>query len=1244
MSTLNELQENYNRRPLSPWQEAPRSRDRLCPVALAIASFIVLLVVLTVAGLALYMGALHSEFSSPLVAFSCSIKVLRGDRFVGAFQEKARRYSSQLETLYKKSTLGPALIECNVDRFGEDTYTIYFTLTFDRKRMPRSNVPIEKSIADVISADILSKKPIFKSVRFAPGSMRIQEVNLGPTYNTKVASPNESRKRGGVVLKSPLMKNISLAISSTKKKIATSPQGSFKITKTEADITEKQDLTNGKAKLKSHTDHTSIPKILKTLPPIQKVNQSRTETSSVHPRTSVMTSTNVVPIITLEVTSKPLLQTQTEATTAPFIKSDLFDKAPWTPMIFNKSDSSRGDIEIRSNNKSRQNISNNNERKKKYPIYTSFTNPSLTIFQKKTNPLAVTNVKGHPLPVNKIEEITEPIIRSTIKFEEIFPNIPMVTSGVEKITKNSVQIDNGKNNASTDVYKRYEKIRNISSIFHDLVASMQDQDKTLHTKTTLHSELANNFSAVAEGIEDMNFGQGQVEVVDVDEDLLIKATTKIPLVTLLPAKSNSGVGKPLRKRPFRKNVTTSNQDERGFGEITHLENTEIQSEPIIKETKNYFEDFKIVGMLNFAPEKMEDESATEYVRRAKMESSTKIIPLNNDFMMFFSNFSTFNKHEPNVLTPERIKLLSEISKIYDDNNTKSTQESVISTKAVRPVHAVNSFGFKSMNKYLNKVVTNDKKESTMEILNPVTCGKDDITCGDGECLSKYSRCNHLRDCPDGRDEQNCTCADYLRTQYLNKKICDGIIDCWDFSDEHNCEWCRPDQHICTNSKSCIDKEKVCDGVKDCLEGDDERKCLNVGKNLDEAEHFTYHSEGSVMVRKFGVWGTFCVDNLHQYYNTTSAHGNIDDLGEKICRSLTYNEIASVSTLVHKQVPDQMKFYELILNKTEDHESSWLFEESSCTQRRVLQVKCESLECGIRPEIVKHTARIVGGKNAGTGSWPWQAALYKEGEFQCGGSLLSNRWIISAGHCFYKSQEYWVARLGALRRSTVLPSPYEQLKPIQKIFIHPGYENNGFVNDIALLRMKTSVTFSDYIRPVCLPKLEESLEDDVQCTILGWGQLSEVGRIFPDTLQEVQLPVISTSECRKRTVFLPLYNITEEMFCAGYDRGGRDACLGDSGGPLICPEENGRWVIHGITSNGYGCARANRPGVYTKVSSYIKWIQDYLTIRDTDDSLTSIERKNHKCSGHRCPLGQCLPKSQICNGYTECSDGSDEVNC
>ena len=97
----------------------------------------------------------------------------------------------------------------------------------------------------------------------------------------------------------------------------------------------------------------------------------------------------------------------------------------------------------------------------------------------------------------------------------------------------------------------------------------------------------------------------------------------------------------------------------------------------------------------------------------------------------------------------------------------------------------------------------------------------------------------------------------------------------------------------------------------------------------------------------------------------------------------------------------------------------------------------------------------------------------------------------------------------------------------------------------------------------------------------------------DTLQEVQLPLIPTEECRRRTLFLPLYRVTDDMFCAGFDRGGRDACLGDSGGPLMCQRTDGHWELTGITSNGYGCARAHRPGVYTKVSNYMTWISAVL---------------------------------------------------
>ncbi|KFM59829.1 Enteropeptidase, partial [Stegodyphus mimosarum] len=313
----------------------------------------------------------------------------------------------------------------------------------------------------------------------------------------------------------------------------------------------------------------------------------------------------------------------------------------------------------------------------------------------------------------------------------------------------------------------------------------------------------------------------------------------------------------------------------------------------------------------------------------------------------------------------------------------------------------------------------------------------------------------------------------------------------------------------------------------------------------------------------------------------------------------------------------------------------------CKSKDVIKVECGDLECGIRPMVIANRRRIVGGQSTVSGSWPWQVALYKEGDFQCGAVLISDTWLISAGHCFYSTQTaYWTARLGLLRRGSELPSPSEEIRRIEQIILHPHYEDQGFINDIALLKMDKPVMFSDYLRPVCLPTESEDagLWHGKQCSVVGWGKLYEIGHTFPDSLQEVRLPVISTEECRKKIIFLTMYHLTDNMFCAGYERGGRDACLGDSGGPLMCQRNDGRWLLLGVTSNGDGCGRPNRPGVYTKVTQYLSWIRTIL-----DKQHTSIFFED-KCDGIRCKLGRCIPQYKVCDGRWDCSEGSDEDHC
>ncbi|XP_054014049.1 uncharacterized protein LOC128895470 isoform X1 [Hylaeus anthracinus] len=412
---------------------------------------------------------------------------------------------------------------------------------------------------------------------------------------------------------------------------------------------------------------------------------------------------------------------------------------------------------------------------------------------------------------------------------------------------------------------------------------------------------------------------------------------------------------------------------------------------------------------------------------------------------------------------------------------------------------------------------------------------------------------------------------------------------------------------------------------------------NVKKEINN-----YNEKGYINIRKNGKWGKLCLSGMDDLLQERQATWTIEDLGRAVCKAITYQDYETVEKVLDERPTSSRSYYTLSYNEKSLDKTILTFKPSECPSGEILRVKCKNLECGIRTQApsqarsnVSRRSRIVGGGSSSAGSWPWQVALYKEGDYQCGGALISDRWIVSAAHCFYHAQDkYWVARIGATRRGS-FPSPYEQVLRLDHISLHPEYIDNGFINDIAMLRLEEQVVFSDYVRPICLPETEP--KSGTMCTVTGWGQLFEIGRIFPDTLQEVQLPVISTEECRRKTLFLPLYRITSGMLCAGLQNGGRDACLGDSGGPLVCSGSDNKYTLHGITSNGYGCARPGRPGVYTKVHHYLPWIEHTISREDIRSSIAS-------CKGHRCPLGECLPKSRVCNEFLECSDGSNERNC
>nr|XP_012220724.1 PREDICTED: uncharacterized protein LOC105671295 isoform X2 [Linepithema humile] len=400
---------------------------------------------------------------------------------------------------------------------------------------------------------------------------------------------------------------------------------------------------------------------------------------------------------------------------------------------------------------------------------------------------------------------------------------------------------------------------------------------------------------------------------------------------------------------------------------------------------------------------------------------------------------------------------------------------------------------------------------------------------------------------------------------------------------------------------------------------------------------SYNDKGFLTIRKNGKWGKVCLSGINNFSEEKRPTLSIEDLARSACKAITYQDYETAEKVLDHKSPNNF-YYTLLYNDKSSDRTALSFKESdSCPSGEILKVQCKNFECGIRTQATS-TARIVGGASSSIGNWPWQIALYKQGKYQCGGALINERWVISAAHCFYRAEDgYWVARIGATRKGS-FRSPHEQLLRVDYISLHPDYVDNGFVNDIAVVRLERAVIFSDHIRPVCLPTAP--VNSGTICFVTGWGQTNEFNRVFPDTLQEVQLPVISTEDCRRKTLFLPLYRITSGMLCAGFENGGKDACLGDSGGPLVCLASSfeSRYVLQGITSNGYGCGRRERPGVYTKIHHFLNYIDRVVTQKDIQPSAAKV------CKGYRCPLGECLPKSHICNGFLECSDGSDERDC
>ncbi|XP_069044094.1 serine protease 27-like [Lepisosteus oculatus] len=134
--------------------------------------------------------------------------------------------------------------------------------------------------------------------------------------------------------------------------------------------------------------------------------------------------------------------------------------------------------------------------------------------------------------------------------------------------------------------------------------------------------------------------------------------------------------------------------------------------------------------------------------------------------------------------------------------------------------------------------------------------------------------------------------------------------------------------------------------------------------------------------------------------------------------------------------------------------------------------------------------VLQGDSAQEGSWPWQASLHVNGQYSCGGSLINSDWVLTSAACLIWSStnaSLWTVYLG--RQTQLGMNPHEVTRGVQTIIFYP-FTFDITPNNIALLKLRNPVNFTDYIQPICLADTNSSFHRCTSCWLTGWGNMTD----------------------------------------------------------------------------------------------------------------------------------------------------------